>query len=484
MENNTDALTSGTRLSGSYGIFEIVEKLGQGGFGITYKAELLVNGKFGLTRSGAVVAVKEFFISDINSRRGTKVVGTESRKFSSTLRRFERESNLLSRLDHPGICHVQDAFAANGTAYYVMDYYGGGSLDALIRQAPGGALSERRAIGFIREIGAALSYLHGKRLAHLDLKPQNVMLKQDGSLVLIDFGISKMYGEDGQFQTNDTMGGCTPGYAPLEQTNYSEKSGDPHLMDIYALGATLYRMLTGQRPPTASDVNNYGLPIDPLNRRRVSEQTISVIIKAMRPRKIDRFQSVEEMMRELGETEQMDEEVEVLSVESEKTSDIRFENDEIPQYGHKIPQCYELCTVLNGKVIYFSQEEWNNVPSNLKNNFKKKGLYIAFMGYEPFLLHLHHSEYISWDDAMAKYSKKLPTKELGEIIALNFEKINSCIKAFGGDKNTEELYWTCTSEETEGAFYFSMKSGFLSTFRKDGYSIIRVRAISRVPYSK
>ena len=180
MENHTNTLPVGSRLKGHAMLYEIIEVLGQGGFGITYKAELLIEGSLVMTRSGAVFAIKEFFISDINLRDGETVTGTGSRKFTDTLHKFERESKLLSTLSHPGICHVQDAFRANGTAYYVMDFYPGGSLAALISRTRGGALSEMQTLDYIHEIGSALAYLHRQGMAHLDLKPQNIMLKADG----------------------------------------------------------------------------------------------------------------------------------------------------------------------------------------------------------------------------------------------------------------------------------------------------------------
>ena len=302
MENYTSALPIGTRLQGTSGTFEIVDILGQGGFGITYKAELLMAGSLGLQRTHAYFAVKEFFMSKINRRSGLTVTGTESENFHIYLRKFEHESRLLAKLSHPGICHVQDAFSANGTAYYVMDFCSGGSLVSLIRNTRGGALSEIQALDYARQIGDALGYLHNHHMAHLDLKPDNVMLQADGSAVLIDFGIAKQFDGSGKLMTTDNIGASTPGYAPIEQSHYQEGSGDPHLMDIYAFGATLYKMLCGQTPPPSSEVCTERPLLEPLRARGVSERVISVIVKAMQTRKADRYQSTSAMLAALPST--------------------------------------------------------------------------------------------------------------------------------------------------------------------------------------
>ena len=485
MENYTNALPIGSRLKGNSMLYEIIEVLGQGGFGITYKAELLFEGKLGISRSGAFFAIKEFFLSEHNVRKGQTVTGTEGKTFQNNLRKFERESRLLSGICHPGICHVQDAFSANGTAYYVMDFYPGGSMSSLVSHAPGGALSEERALGYMREIGSALAYLHRRSMAHLDLKPQNIMLKADGHPLLIDFGISKQFDDDGQFRSSDTMGGCTPGYAPIEQANYTKGDGDPHLMDIYALGATLYKMLTGQTPPKASEVFNSGLPTDLLREKGVSDATIGVIVKAMQPRKTDRYRSVEAMMAALPGSDEVGEVtvVDVKTVQQQREEEQR-QAELNKTYGHTYPSNFDLCTTMNGKVFYFTQSEWNSVPSSVKSQYSKKGVYVSGNGLK-FLVALHDSgnkKYkYTWDVAMSLYRGSLPTLGQAKVMANNHKAINSAIIAFGGDKDPDWWYWTRTEYDSSNAWVVRMYNGGVGYTSKTHTT--RFRAVAPVPSS-
>lgn len=142
-------------------------------------------------------------------------------------------------MNHPNIVHVLDLFEENNTAYYVMGYLDGGSLDKLIADKNG--LSILESCHQIKQIASALDYMHSNKMLHLDLKPANVMLNQSGDAVLIDFGLTKEFDENGCPESSTTVGHGTPGYAPLEQSNYQPGQGFPVTMDIYALEATLYR---------------------------------------------------------------------------------------------------------------------------------------------------------------------------------------------------------------------------------------------------
>ena len=293
MNKYDKALLSGTVLRGKKNSYRIDRVLGQGTFGITYLAytTVTVEGDLGKLQGEMQVAVKEFFMSDINGREGSSVTtGGSGELFDRYRHKFAREASNLAKLKHRGIVKVIETFEANGTSYYAMEYCGGGSLDALI--AKRGGLPEGEALRYFGQIAEALSYMHSQRMLHLDLKPGNVMLRTSGEAVLIDFGLSKQFNDKGEPESSTTIGGGTPGYAPLEQANYREDSGKlPVTMDVYALGGMLYKMLTGKRPPVASDVL-IEFPEQPLRDHKVSNNVITAIRRAMESKPHDRYQSV------------------------------------------------------------------------------------------------------------------------------------------------------------------------------------------------
>lgn len=287
-------LRQGSVLHGKKNSYRIERVLGQGTFGITYLAytTVTVEGDLGKLQTEIQVAVKEFFMSDINGREGSTVTtGGSSELFGKYRHKFAREASNLAKLKHRGIVKVIETFEANGTSYYAMEYCGGGSLDSRIKSR--GSLPEAEALRYFAQIAEALQYMHSRRMLHLDLKPGNVMLRSSGEAVLIDFGLSKQFNDNGEPESSTTIGGGTPGYAPIEQANYKEDSGGklPVTMDIYALGGTLYKMLTGERPPVASDVLMH-FPEEPLRAHNVSEYVVAALRRAMQPKPTDRYSSV------------------------------------------------------------------------------------------------------------------------------------------------------------------------------------------------
>ena len=269
------------------GKYRITRVLGQGGFGITYEAEQVA-----LHRR---VAIKEFFMKDYCDRdEATSRVTLGSSSGSKELverflLKFIKEAQTIAALNHPNIVKIIDIFEENGTAYYVMQYVDGGSLADLCKD--GHRLPEKEALYYTRQIALALDYLHHRPepMNHLDIKPSNVLLDENGNAVLIDFGISKRYDEKGG-QTSSTPVGISHGFSPLEQYKDGGVKEFSPATDIYSLGATLFFLLTGQTPPSASEVNEDGLPPFPLT---ISESTQMAIIKAMSPRRKDRPQSID-----------------------------------------------------------------------------------------------------------------------------------------------------------------------------------------------
>ena len=296
-------LKKGATLQG--GTYRIEEVLGQGTFGITYLATMKekVKGRLGMMDVDVKVAIKEFFMSDVNGRKadGSTVEGSTGNVFTNYRKRFRKEAENLAHLSHPNIVQVFDVFDENNTSYYAMRYIDGESLDSYIEAK--GCLSENEAIAITTEIGRALDYMHSRKMLHLDIKPNNIMRDPDGHHHLIDFGLSKQFSDNGAPETSTSIGLGTPGYAPLEQSSFKQDGSFPATLDIYALGASMFKMLTGKRPPEASILLNEGFPSEELRRAGVSERTISTLQKAMMPGYRNRYQSVSEFLKDLDKNE-------------------------------------------------------------------------------------------------------------------------------------------------------------------------------------
>lgn len=304
MTNNNLALPEGIILHGEAYDYKITSVLGQGSFGITYRAKVEMRGALGTLDSNMYVAIKEFFMKEVNGRDNTSVTsGSTSRDglFEYYREKFEREARNLSTLQHKNIVRVLESFQANGTVYYAMEYISGQSLDSVIIKAPHHCLDAATALGYTQQLGSALSFMHSKGMLHLDVKPANAMVKDDGTVVLIDFGLSKQYAANGEPESSTKVGAGTPGYAPLEQASYREGKGFPTMMDVYALGGTLYKMLTGQRPPEASEILNDGFPIGEMKQHGVPPQVAACVRKAMAPLKKDRYKTIDQLLNALAQ---------------------------------------------------------------------------------------------------------------------------------------------------------------------------------------
>ena len=300
-----NGLSQGTILRGESYDYEIVKALGQGSFGITYLASVKMRGGLGSIDVTVYVAIKEFFMHEVNGRDGSAVtVGSKTGLYEKYKNKFIGEAANLSKFKSPNIVKVIELFHANGTVYYSMEYIDGGNLDEII--AKDGTLPELKTLELIKQICQGLDLMHSKNMLHLDLKPSNIMMRDINTPVLIDFGLSKQFDENGNPESSTTIGGGTPGYAPIEQSNYTGKF-DGHLpstMDIYALGATMFKMLTGHRPPEASVIINDGFPKEELVTHQISSKTLKLILKAMSPIKKTRFQTVAELLKSIDSTDE------------------------------------------------------------------------------------------------------------------------------------------------------------------------------------
>lgn len=232
------------------GKYEIVRHISSGGFGNTYEGyDTYLDKK---------VAIKEFFIKDFCKRESDTTlvsVTTEGKRplVEHLKQKFMEEARAIAKMEHENIVKVQSLFEENGTAYYVMDFIEGESVHEHIKRR--GLLPEEEAVAIILKVASALDYMHKRNRLHLDVKPANIMLRNDGKVILIDFGSSKQYAEVGGENTTTIAPCYTPGYAPAEQMNPTPTTFTS-ATDIYALGATLYKMLTGQTPPSAIDLVN------------------------------------------------------------------------------------------------------------------------------------------------------------------------------------------------------------------------------------
>ena len=281
--------------------YTIVKVLGNGTFGITYLATIPVRGSLGSLEMK--VAVKEFFMKDVCSRRadGSLQEMTQGGLVYNYAIKFRREAENLSRLNHPQIVRVLDVFTANNTVYYAMEFVEGENLNEFLKEH--GRMSESEAVSCIRSIAAPLEYMHEHKMLHLDLKPGNVMRRSsDGKCVLIDFGLSKYYADNGEPESSTNIGMGTPGYAPIEQAQAGKNRQVYPTLDIYALGGTFYKLLTGEAPPEASELLD-GFPREKLlyPGSGISVPVADAIEKAMSPRRIDRPQSVRDFLTLLEE---------------------------------------------------------------------------------------------------------------------------------------------------------------------------------------
>jgi serine/threonine protein kinase len=261
--------------------YRVLRMIGNGGMGAVYEA---VD-----ERLGSRVALKESFASEPELRS-----------------QFEREARLLARLKHSALPKVTDYFIEDDHAFLVMEYIEGDSLaEVVTSQAP---LPAQQVIAWADQVLDVLIYLHGtdRRIVHRDIKPHNLRVTSSGVISLLDFGLAKVTPASSETEAR-SVHGYTRWYSPIEQI---EDSGTNECSDIYALGATLYHLLTGVRPEDsarrAREMAQIG--VDCLQRAdwivpAVGEDLARVIQRSMAVRSDQRYQTAEqfrEALRQLG----------------------------------------------------------------------------------------------------------------------------------------------------------------------------------------
>ena len=264
--------------------YRIERYLASGGFGNTYEGVNVTLGK--------KCAIKEFFLKGIAIREDqtSKVhvaITDNKRAFNSQKEKFTKEAHRLSRLDNNHIVKVFDLFEENGTVYYVMDYIEGESLRD-VQKRKGSPFSEKEVLSILSQMLDALNTIHQHGLLHMDIKPANIMIDQSGKCTLIDFGASKQSAVSDGATTSSTLA-YTPGYAPVEQIGGSSDRWGPWT-DFYALGATLYNLLTNENPGNL-DIEEDGEEAFKFPAE-LSASTRNVIQWMMSPKRKDRPQSV------------------------------------------------------------------------------------------------------------------------------------------------------------------------------------------------
>lgn len=288
-----NALAPGAVIAGKYTVDYV---LGVGGFGIAYRCSDAFGGK---------VAVKEYFRGSLCSRAGRRMDYSDpvAGQVLAGMKAFVNEGKRLLSIagKHPNIVKVKEIAHDNDTVYIVMEMVEGRGLDALMSDGrKGQPMPEAQAVKAMLPIIDAVAMLHRERITHLDIKPGNIIMAVEGEgarPVLIDFGLSKHYDENGAATTVSAMAGCTPGYAPAEQYAEDVSRFSPQ-SDVYSLGATLFFLLTGATPPTATAAGSAVIK-RLLLKAGVGEAMATVVSKAMSTAREDRQADAGELKREL-----------------------------------------------------------------------------------------------------------------------------------------------------------------------------------------
>ena len=481
------------------GKYTIVRMLSHGGFGVTYLAHhnLL----------DVDVCIKEFFPAvwcnrDAFSYEVSVSTTGNVDMVDRFMQKFIKEAQSIARLHHEGIVKFHDVFEENGTAYYVMDFIEGKTLQQLVKER--GALPLDEAIGYIRQAAEALGYLHGKRMNHLDVKPANMMIDHSGKLTLIDFGVAKHYGEDGS-QTTTTPMCISRGYSPIEQYKDGGVSQFSPAADIYPLGATLYYLLTGTIPPEATELAVDELLIPDTIPTHIAE----AIRHAMESKPSRRTPSAAAF---LGEIDQKPTGkgrpnknkrtliafgaiilliliiagvVICTSGYGNRSSDYKdtasLASQENKIYGHSQANTGDLLAQKNGENFYFTLSEWEEVPD--KTDYKKMGVVVNDGSCDAFYVALEdeaNGKEMTWDEAVSLFGEDiLPSKTQCLAMYRNRNDINKSLRTFSG-MGMYVCYWG-KERDSSSAWYIRMPGPLINYPIKTDKN--RVRAVAPVAES-
>ena len=339
MDNSGIMLPLGLVLRDRY---RVEEYLASGGFGNTYRVhDVHLDEDF---------ALKEFFCRTINSRnRSTQYVTVSNpgnmADFQSLHKKFRKEALRIRSLSGDHIVKVYDLFEEFGTSYYVMDFIDGESLQTLVKQR--GPLPEAEVRGYLDQMLNGLDEIHRENIWHLDIKPGNMMLDKRGRLRLIDFGASKLMDMSSGAMTSSMAMAYTPGYAPIEQTEQKIEAIGAHT-DLYAIGATLYNLLTGERPPSVVELLTAGAATFHFPST-VSQRLRDLIVWLMQVRGENRPQNVAQVRHFLAtpdfETKDVSHPAAVKTESEHPHQSAKYRNAIIKceECGHEIPYGSSVC---------------------------------------------------------------------------------------------------------------------------------------------
>jgi serine/threonine protein kinase/TPR repeat protein len=276
--------------------YRVEQVLGQGGFGITYLARD--------TNLDQRVAIKEYLPVEVASRRNDASVRARTEEHDERYRwglaRFIREARTLARFDHPNIVRVLSVFEFNNTAYMVMRFEEGSNLAAMLEKR--GTLPEAELMRIVQPILDGLELVHNAGFIHRDIKPDNIHIRADGSPVLLDFGSARQPVSHAPSMTILVA----PGYAPFEQY-YSSGENQGPWTDLYALGATCYRAISGAAPLDAiarskgvlGSAREMLVPASVVGAGRYSERLLKAVDHALEFEERKRPQSIADWRSEL-----------------------------------------------------------------------------------------------------------------------------------------------------------------------------------------
>lgn len=306
-----NALRPGYELVGGDHAYTIEQVLGQGGFGITYRVTAKI--KTGNITVKTRFAVKEFFPSDCWRDPGSAVMKfspNHEDEIKESLSDFINEGKRLQKIcqKNSNIVNVNEVFEdkATGTAYFVMEYLAGGDLCSMVKSY-GGGVSEATMMSILNPIANAVQFLHENNMLHLDIKPDNIVMRQSDDPneadipVLIDFGISVHFKKDGSPTTKNPNKGTSQGYSPTEQ--YAGVTHFAPQYDIYALAATCFYMLAGCDPKSAFEVTSNDIRNE--LEGKASERTIDAIVHGMRKDASDRPKTIGQFLKGFKESNAM-----------------------------------------------------------------------------------------------------------------------------------------------------------------------------------